>query len=78
MSHTWSEYIKLKFTFFGFKDNLPLGSFSMEMIGRFPTPQEGESLDISEACAVWLPVGSSPLAEPTKSKIRQLRDLSLN
>ena len=54
-----------------------LSSFSLEVVGRFPRPGEAESLQISDVVPVWLPAGSSELGEPIKSKIRNLRDLSL-
>ena len=50
----------------------------MEIIGRFPRPEEATSLKIPDAVPVWLPADNvSELKDNMKESIQLLRKLSL-
>ena len=52
--------------------------FSMEMIGRFPTPEEVTKLELTDYVPVWLPADNiSDVKDVMKNCIQQLRNSSL-
>ena len=46
---------------------------SLEIVGKFPTEDEAEELDVAQTTPVWLSTGTFELSSEIKQKIKIMR-----